>query len=139
MNYQLEASRPFLRIVVATPNLVATARGLLSLHGSNAQWVSADRSMSSIHMHLSTTIAERRCARGILAQSATASFLLVRWPGLLEKEGARIECMDSRQHYFTTYESNVLYALRFMVDCGVVGLAGGPLHLVSADPVIWWC
>ena len=53
------------------------------------------------------------------------SSCLVRWPGLLEKEGARIECMDSRQHYFTTYESNVLYALRFMVDCGVVGVAGG--------------
>ena len=62
MNYQLEASRPFLRITVATPNLVATARGLLSLHGSNAQWVSADRLMSIMHMHLSTTVAERRCA-----------------------------------------------------------------------------
>jgi DNA polymerase delta subunit 1 len=39
-------------------------------------------------------------------------------PGILEK-GINIEGVGQRS--FLTYESNVLFALRFMIDCDVVG------------------
>ncbi|KAK9916868.1 hypothetical protein WJX75_008145 [Coccomyxa subellipsoidea] len=65
MHYQPQKSRAFLRITVATPNLVTQARGMLE-HGVN---------VDSLQRHMS----------------------------------------------FVTYESHVLFALRFMVDCGLVG------------------
>ncbi|KAL9233345.1 hypothetical protein vseg_008362 [Gypsophila vaccaria] len=64
MYYQQQISHPFLKIVVALPNMVATCRGILD--------------------------------RGI------------------QIDGLGMQC-------FTTYESNVLFALRFMIDCNIVG------------------
>ncbi|KAH9310163.1 hypothetical protein KI387_038074 [Taxus chinensis] len=64
MYYQEQQSRPFLKIVVALPTMVASCRGIL-------------------------------------------------------ERGITIDGFGSKS--FTTYESNVLFALRFMIDCGIVG------------------
>lgn len=42
-------------------------------------------------------------------------------PAALFEAGISLRWMDGRYWRSTTYESNVLYALRFMIDCGVVG------------------
>ncbi|CAL8467309.1 g6846 [Coccomyxa elongata] len=84
MHYQPQKSRTFLRIVVATPNLVTQARGMLE-HGINVDSL-------------------------------------------------------GRHTRFDTYESHVLFALRFMIDCNLVGgnwvelKAGGYTVLDSEDP-----
>ncbi|PRW18348.1 DNA polymerase delta catalytic subunit [Chlorella sorokiniana] len=83
MFYQPAKDRLFLKIVLATPNLVSTCRGLFE--------------------------------RG----------LCLRW-------------LNNQYFRSTTYESNVLYALRFMIDCSVVGgnwveLPAGSYTLVPAQ------
>lgn len=85
--YQKSLDRPFLKVVVATPNLVAPCRTALE--------------------------------RGVTV------------PGLGLQS-------------FTTYESNVLYALRFMIDCGITGcnwveLPGGKYRLRGHDQKITHC
>ncbi|KAK9824535.1 hypothetical protein WJX72_011160 [[Myrmecia] bisecta] len=65
MHYQAAKSKAFLRIVLATPNLVAQARGMM-------------------------------------------------------ETGIKIDSLN-RTMGFVTYESNVLFVLRFMIDCQVVG------------------
>lgn len=64
MYYQQQRSRPFLKITVALPTMVASCRGIL-------------------------------------------------------EKGIQIEGLGQR--CFLTYESNVLFALRFMIDCDIVG------------------
>ena len=40
--------------------------------------------------------------------------------GILEM-GIALDCLGGRTRSFQTYESNVVFALRFMVDCGISG------------------
>lgn len=64
------------------------------------------------------------------------------------EQGVPLDCLDGNAKSFQTYESNVLFALRFMVDTDIVGgnwvrclfLLNGVLLCLSAvthsDP---WC
>lgn len=37
------------------------------------------------------------------------------------EQGISLRWLNGQYYRSTTYESNVVYALRFMIDCGVVG------------------
>ena len=63
------------------------------------------------------------------------------------ESGMQLKWLGSQHQYYrsTTYESNVLYPLRFMVDCAVVG--GNSLVTTSVEiahpftaslPSVWW-
>jgi DNA polymerase delta subunit 1 len=54
------------------------------------------------------------------------------------EQGITLKWLNSLSYRSTTYESNVIYALRFMIDCSVVGgnwveLPAGSYSLVQAQ------
>ncbi len=55
----------------------------------------------------------------LLLSNLKHSTLLLR-AAILE-QGVALDCLDGHQRSFLTYESNVLFALRFMVDTDIVG------------------
>lgn len=42
-------------------------------------------------------------------------------PAAILEQGVPLDCLDGNAKSFQTYESNVLFALRFMVDTDIVG------------------
>ena len=71
------------------------------------------------------------CSRAVDASDGTLvrSVLSLSPTGMLEN-GLRLEWLNA-QCAFITYESHVLFTLRFMVDCGVVG--GGWVELPASS------
>jgi hypothetical protein len=45
----------------------------------------------------------------------------VPWSAATLEQGVPLDCLDGNAKSFQTYESNVLFALRFMVDTDIVG------------------
>ena len=91
MHYQPLKAAVFLRITVAVPNLVTQARGA-------DLWPPALRACK----------APRRAADTVPCHT-----------GILEN-GLNLDSLQ-RHMAFTTYDSHVLFALRFMIDCDIVG------------------
>lgn len=59
------------------------------------------------------------------------------------ERGLTLRWLNNQFFRSTTYESNVLYALRFMIDCQVVGgnwveLPAGAYSLVPAQVRVGW-
>ena len=92
MYYQPIKAATFLRITVAVPNLVTQARGVALLQAKFTPPQSGAVCLS------------RRVAWGA---------------GILEN-GLNLDSLQ-RHMAFTTYDSHVLFALRFMIDCDIVG------------------
>jgi hypothetical protein len=93
MHYQPLKAAAFLRITVAVPNLVTQARGAPLLPPCSP----------CMHAAVQAADAELCCGHA----------------GILEN-GLNLDSLQ-RHMAFTTYDSHVLFALRFMIDCDIVG------------------
>lgn len=140
MYYQVQKARSFLKIVVALPTMVAGCRGMkartfilwtinnsLVLDCSEANILIRSWSISAFLNFIYSTFTLQvddlkrllfKCSFKpspvFIALSGRCLFAL----GILEK-GINIDGIGQR--CFLTYESNVLFALRFMIDCDIVG------------------
>lgn len=158
-HYQPSKSCTFLRIVVATPNLVTQARSAIA-HPQTAlciplviteipiiaytkQLVACcrryDRRTPGIigaHTELRPSQCTRAHAYDAALDARQPHKERVACAGMLET-GFQIDSLHRAQS-FTTYESHVLFALRFMIDCSISGgnwveLRAGAYKLLSPD------
>lgn len=140
MYYQQQKFQSFLKIVVALPTMVASCRGnhllffgvwadmncLLERNISRIAAIVFKHSimptvLCEIRNELSTCLLCRRLASVVLLhllESCLTKVQFQNFAGILDR-GIQIEGLGMRS--FMTYESNILFALRFMVDCNVVG------------------
>lgn len=120
MHYQPVKKRQFLKIVLATPTMVTQARGdLLETCLGCSKCYSPNWIAKCVRSYWGCW-SSILCATCCLHAATTASIptVCVR-TGILE-QGVYIESLNMSRG-FTTYESNVLFALRFMIDHDVVG------------------
>lgn len=104
MYYQQQDSHPFLKIVVALPTMVASCRG------------KSFRFINIHNIHIVSWISW--CAAMFPSCGLCLIMVSILWSGILDR-GIQIDGLGMKS--FMTYESNVLFALRFMIDCNIVG------------------
>ncbi|THG23491.1 hypothetical protein TEA_028792 [Camellia sinensis var. sinensis] len=95
MYYQQQDSQPFLRIVVALPTMITSCRDGLGFTTVMPAYVT-----------------------DLWFGGPESSSLFVASARILDR-GIQIDGLGMKS--FMTYESNVLFALRFMIDCNIVG------------------
>ena len=145
MFYQPSKDRLFLKIVLATPNLVAPARSepgrwaaaggrAAARPGAGQAGAGLGRQQDPSAQTRAQDAASCMPSAPPLAMRPTAASAAdpscpppapARPPppcgaGLFER-GLTLRWLNNQYFRSTTYESNVLYALRFMIDCQVVG------------------
>lgn len=91
MYYQQQESQTFLKITVALPTMVASCRGMTP---------------------------KCLCFMALLSPLLMLSLQFIKLVGILDR-GLQIDGFGMKS--FQTYESNIIFVLRFMVDCDIVG------------------
>lgn len=113
MYYQSQPSQLFLKIVLAGPSLVAACRSECLWEGTHLLPCRRLRKLLLCLKAIDVGVADHRRH----AMCWLCCFL----PAGLFEQGISLKWLSGQYFRSTTYESNVPYALRFMIDCSVVG------------------
>ncbi|KAK9135052.1 hypothetical protein Syun_014382 [Stephania yunnanensis] len=112
MHYQQQQSHPFLKIVVALPTMARMKEA-----NRNSK---APKFIKRIEMMQKRSIMhyQQQQSHPFLKIVVALPTMVAGCRGILER-GIHVDGLGMRS--FMTYESNVLFALRFMIDCNIVG------------------